>query len=202
MIRAVLFDIDGVLTDTLECNARYFSHVLQKFGGKPLSADEYRPFYHFTSKNVFKHFFPEKRENEIDEIIKYGRSVFPDFYIYARLNPNAKETLEILKSQFRIGIVTNKTRIGILEHFQISKFFDAAVTSSDVRNHKPHPEPVLLALQKLGVSPEEALYVGDALSDLEAGRGAGVKVIIYRNPEVKGDFNIKDLREISKIIEG
>lgn len=201
MIKAVLFDVDGVLTDTIKCNARYFSHVLQKFGGKPLSADEYRQFYHLTAKSVFMHFFPEKNENQINEIIKYGLSVLPKFYIYARLNPDVKETLEILKRQFRLGIVTSKIETGILEYFRINKFFDIAVTFSDVKNHKPHPEPVQLALKKLGVKPEEALYVGDALSDFQAGNQAGVKVIIYRNPEVKGDYNINDLKEIPGIAE-
>ena len=58
---------------------------------------------------------------------------------------------------------------------KLDQFFDVVVTLDDVENAKPHPEPVLKALEQLGSSPEEAIMVGDNHHDIEAGKNAGTK---------------------------
>jgi phosphoglycolate phosphatase len=201
MIKAVLFDVDGVLIDTLEGNRKTFNRVFEKFGRKPMNTGEYKNFYFVPAKNIYAHFFPEKNEKEIDEMVEYGVSIAPEFFKYDKTYPHVVETLENLKKRSKLGIVTSRVTPLILEFFRIIKYFDTIICLPDVKNHKPHPEPILLALKRLKVRPEEAVYVGDALSDFQAGKAAGVKVIIYRNPEVKGDYNITDFREIPGIIE-
>ena len=203
MIKAVLFDVDGVLIDSAEGNARYYNHVFQKFGKKPISIEEYKKnFYNLSSRKVFELFFPEKTEAEREEIAKYGSTIIRDFFRYIRLNPGAAETLESLRKGFRLGIVTSRKTVEILDHLRIRDYFEVIVGYHDSSNHKPHPDPIHAALEKMKIKPEEAVYAGDALSDVQAGKAAGVKVIIYRNPEVKGDFNIRDLKEITGIVEG
>ena len=59
MIKAVLFDVDGVLLDTLESNTRAYNHDLVRLGGKAMTVDEYRKFYHLLARKMFKKFFPE-----------------------------------------------------------------------------------------------------------------------------------------------
>ena len=199
MIRSVIFDIDGVLINTLEGNRRFFNSILRELGKKPMSREEYAKFYSWTSKRVIDHFLPEKSEDEIDKIISNALKNRPKYFKYDKLNPHVAATLKELKSQFKLGIVTNRITPVILEHFKIMKYFDEIVCLPDVKKHKPHPEPILLALKKLETNPEEALYVGDVQSDANAGNSAGVKVIIYRNPLAKGDFNITDFREIEEI---
>ncbi len=202
MIKAVLFDVDGVLLDSAEGNARYFSYVFRKFGKPAISVEEYRKnFYNLSSRKVFAHFFPEKTEAEREEIASYGSGIIQSFFKYIKLNPYATETLEVIKKKFRLGIVTSRKTMEILDYLRIREHFEAIVGYHDSANHKPHPEPILLALERLRVRPEEAVYVGDAQSDMEAGKAADVKVIIYRNPEVRGNWNITDLREIPGIVE-
>jgi len=201
MIKAILFDVDGVLIHSLSANLRFYNHVFQKFGKPPITLKDYMKFSGKPMKSVFGLFFPEKSEKEINEMVEYGVKVYPNFFRYIRLNPNVVKTLEILEKGHKLGIVTNRINTKVLEFFKIRKYFSAEVTYGDVKNQKPHPEPILLVLKRLRIKPQEALYIGDNLSDCQAGKAAGVKVIIYRNPEVNGDFNIKDLREISKIIE-
>lgn len=200
MIKAVLFDVDGVLIDTFEGNRRTFNHVLEKLGRKPISREEYRRFYYRPAKDIFTYRFPEKTPHEIEGIMAEFFHIVQRFFKYDKLNPQVQEILITLKKDFRLGIVTNRRMPDILAFFNIRNYFEAIVCLPDVKNHKPHPEPVHLALKKLKVRPEEAVYVGDAVSDLEAGKAAGVKVIIYSNPEVRGDYNVTDFREILKII--
>jgi HAD superfamily hydrolase (TIGR01509 family) len=201
MIKAILFDVDGVLIDTLESNARSYSHDFELLGGKPITPEEYKKFYHLPARVMFKRFFPEKSDQEIERIIMTKTERTVRFFKYAKLFPGVMDTLENMKKHFMLGIVTSRMNPKILDYFSIKSLFQEIVCLSDVKNHKPHPEPVHLALERLKTKPEEAVFVGDAQSDLDASRGAGVKVIIYRNSKVKGDFNITDFRDIPKIIE-
>jgi pyrophosphatase PpaX len=92
-------------------------------------------------------------------------------------------TMETCLKQFKnsgvaLGIVTSKNSIGLargLRALQLEDYFSALLSSDDTELHKPHPEPVLLALERLGADPARTLFVGDSLHDLEAGRAAGVK---------------------------
>ena len=201
MIKAVLFDVDGVLIDSLEANARAYSHDFKLLGGKAITTEKYRKFYHLPARKMFKRFFPEMSDSEIEKTIESRIEKSSRFFRYAKLNPGVKDTLRTLKNGYMLGIVTSRMNPRILDHFLIRELFDSIVCFSDVKNPKPHPEPVNLALKRLKVRPEEAVYVGDAASDLEAGKAAGVKVIIYRNSEVKGDWNIAKFRDILGIVE-
>jgi HAD superfamily hydrolase (TIGR01549 family) len=201
MIKAVLFDVDGVLIDTFEGNRRTFNHVLEKLGRMPISENEYRRFYYRPAKDIFAYRFPEKTPGEIEKIMGEFFHIVQRFFRYDKLYPDARETLKVLRKDFRLGVVTNRRTPDILDFFRIKDYFGAIICLPDVRNHKPHPEPINLALKRLKIKPEEAVYVGDAASDAEASKAAGVKVIIYRNPEVRGDYNIMDFGEIPKIVE-
>ena len=201
MIRAILFDVDGVLLDTLESNTMAYNHDFTRLGGKPITVEEYRKFYHLPARDMFKKFFPDKSDEEIEEIIISRTERTSQFFKYARLNPGVLETLKTLKRDYTLGVVTSRMNLKILDHFSIREFFHVIVSLADVKNHKPHPEPINLALERLKIRPNEAVYVGDAASDAEASKAAGAKSIIYRNPEAKGDWNIEDFGEIQGIVE-
>jgi len=203
MIKAVLFDVDGVLLDSFEGNLRFFNSVIRNFGKKPMTRRQYRKLFYVPSDKVLLQNFPEKNRKEMREIIRYGSKLAPDFYKFIKVNPGVIYTLEKLKNQgLRMGIVTSRKNIKILGYFSLNKYFRVKVGYLDVKSHKPFPEPVILALKKLGVQAEEAVYVGDMLSDFQAASKAGVKVIMYRKPNVLADYNIRDFRKILQIVEG
>jgi pyrophosphatase PpaX len=80
----------------------------------------------------------------------------------------------------RLGVVTSKRRKTVDLAFRvlpIEGFFDAIVTADEVKRHKPDPEPVLVALERLGSAPDEAAFVGDSPFDVGAGKAAGVFTI-------------------------
>ena len=76
------------------------------------------------------------------------------------------------------------------------------VAYEDTENHKPHPEPLLLAAKSLNVSPEECVYIGDVENDLIAGRAAGMKVIIYAKEAILGaDAQTASFKELPQLIQ-
>ena len=79
-----------------------------------------------------------------------------------------------------MAVVTSKrsaiARRG-LEHTGIARYFPVVIGADDTERHKPDPEPVRLALTRLGVAPERAVFVGDAPFDIAAGRAAGVVTV-------------------------
>ena len=83
----------------------------------------------------------------------------------------------IREAEYQIGLVTSKNRPGAIRGLKlagIADYFDVLVCADDVVNPKPHPEPVLKALNLLGAAPDETLFVGDSVHDMRSGRDAGV----------------------------
>ncbi len=95
--------------------------------------------------------------------------------------PGVRDSLEVLRRAGRkLGVVTSKTREGALrglEHSGLGSFFDVVVAAKDAPRPKPAADPVLAALAVLGVAPDRATTVGDALPDLAAGRAAGTRTV-------------------------
>ena len=89
------------------------------------------------------------------------------------------DTIKTLKENgYKIGIVTTKLSDVVnmgLRLTKLDEFFDVIVALDHVKNAKPDPEPVLMALEQLGSSPEEAIMVGDNSHDILAGKNAGTK---------------------------
>ena len=88
-------------------------------------------------------------------------------------------TLQLLKKAgLKMAIVSTKRNDVIMKGLNLldaDGVFDVVIGLDDVTNTKPHPEPILLALEKLGVEKEEALMIGDNYHDIEGGKNAGVR---------------------------
>ena len=120
--------------------------------------------------------------------------------------------LENLKNKgYKLAIVTSKNRstaLRGLKYLKILDYFEVLVSSDEVENHKPHPEPVLKACEILEVSPKNSIMVGDSIYDIMSGRNAGSKTcgVCYsfmkdKLLEMKADYYIEDLIEILDIVQ-
>jgi pyrophosphatase PpaX len=79
-----------------------------------------------------------------------------------------------------MGIVTSKVGFmaeRALAHTGLARYMKCIVASDSTTRHKPEPEPVLMALERLGASPDEAMFVGDSPYDMQSGRAAGVHAV-------------------------
>lgn len=107
-----------------------------------------------------------------------------------------------------MGVVTSRYKITVVESLRRAKledFFDVVIFGDDLANIKPHPEPVLKAMEKINVLATESVMIGDADTDVEAGKNAGTKTVratygfnIERLHETKPDFIIDDISDILK----
>lgn len=96
------------------------------------------------------------------------------------LVPGVDELLKQLHGRYSMSVVSARDEKGtmrFLEQYDLVKYFDAIVTGLSARHTKPYPDPILLAAQKMGVSPENCLMIGDTTVDIRAGKAAGAQTV-------------------------
>ncbi len=192
MIKAVIFDIDGVLLDSFEANLKFFQTLMMKVGYPPPTRLGFAAVFHLNMMEVIKELTKSSSADEIKKIWELGRSREVEYDLDLLLTPDgAVEVIHRLSESYLLGIVTSRIRESVYEVPQLrklEKYFKVVVSYQDTENHKPHPEPLLLAAQKLALKPEECIYIGDAESDVKAARAAGMKIIGF----TKKQLNLAD----------
>lgn len=172
----VLFDFDGTLVDTVRLIVESFHHTARVHGLEPRPDAFWIAGLGTPLRVQFRCFTEDSAE--IQRMI----GTYRDWNLRhhdasIRAYPGAVEAIRRLKlSGRRLGIVTSKNRHGLERGLAVCGFdglFDTLVTCDDLEASKPSPEPVLLALDRLGAAPGDALFVGDSPHDVAAGRTAG-----------------------------
>jgi HAD superfamily hydrolase (TIGR01509 family) len=205
MIKAVLFDVDGVLIDSFEGNLKFSQDTLTMAGYGPLTREMYSHMYHLSFADVAREVTKSNSEKEIQRLLKMAQQrVVPFPYDLYRLHTGVTSTIRKLAKKYILGLVTSKLKNGIFEYSklkELQKYFSTVAAYEDTVNHKPHPEPLLFAAHNLNVTPREVIYIGDLDSDILAARSAGMKVIIYSNtPFTSSDAYTNSFKEIPKLI--
>lgn len=206
MIKAVLFDVDGVLINSFEANLKFYHDLFIRAGYSPLSRDKFLTMFHMTMDKVIREHTKSNDEAEIKHIWLMGKNRdvrYPDELI---TSPKGYDTvIQTLSKNYVLAIVTSRVRGGVFALKQLSgleKFFQTTVYFEDTEKHKPDPEPLLLALKQLAIPPEESVYIGDTNTDIEAAKRAGMKVIVYTKNTVSGADRITDsFDQIPKLVE-
>lgn len=173
-IRTVLFDLDGTLIDTNELIMESFKHTFEKFQ-LSFTEEEISTFNGPPLEETFHKVNPGKVSEMIDT---YREHNLLHHEQYVQVFPNVMETLEQLKERhIKLGIVTSKMKDSALVGIELtglSQFFEAIITWDDVVHPKPHPEPVIKALEALNGAAKSAIMIGDNYHDIVAGKRAGV----------------------------
>ncbi len=178
MYDTVLFDLDGTLIDTNELIIQSFFHALADVRSD-LTREEIIPQ---MGKTLNEQLRILSGRTDVDNLLKaYREYNVAHHNQMVRLFPNVHECLQQLREQgVKLGVVTTKMRASTersLRFFHLLELFDCIVTVEDVEHPKPHPEPVLQALQLLGADANQSVMVGDSAFDLLAAQAAGVKAL-------------------------
>ncbi len=178
-LRTVLFDLDGTILDTVGLILASYRHVHEEhLPDHDLDSDHFRRRLGTPLLDVFRELVGDGvRVAELVEHYRaHNRSRHDEM---VRAYPGILTLLGELRVRgIRTGVVTSKIRDVTLRGLNISgvaAHIEVVVSVDDVVHPKPHPEPVVAALTRLGADPATALYVGDAPSDIAAGRAAGVR---------------------------
>jgi pyrophosphatase PpaX len=178
--RAVLFDLDGTLADTVPLILRCYRHTMKEHRGRELPDELWVRTIGRPLRSAMGDFTPDADEAErmVNTYVEFQRTVHDDMVCAF---PEARGTLAQLRERgVLVGVVTSKgaEMTGrTLSCCGIDDMLDVLITADDVTRGKPDPEPVVKAMEKLGLAqtPEDVLFVGDSPHDLVAGRAAGVK---------------------------
>jgi pyrophosphatase PpaX len=176
--RTVLFDLDGTLIDSGGMILASFRYATRTVLRREIPDEVLVAAVGGSSiQEQMRAFDPER----VDELVRVYREHNAPLHDELEAFPGVAHLLERLRGEGRrLGIVTAKRRKTVelsFDRLGIAPFFDAVVTTDDTDRHKPHPEPVLHALDLLGSTPDEAAFVGDSPFDVEAGKAAGVFTI-------------------------
>jgi len=180
-LKAVLFDLDGTLIDSRKDIAAAANITRRHYGLPPLPDDVIGTFVGLGIMVLL-----EKALESKDTVrLKEAHAVFKNFYREhcvddTRPFPGTFELLETLQNRgVKLGVVSNKPQEFtdfILKKLDLWDFFPVALGPEATVNKKPHPEPLLTALKRLGVQPQEAVMIGDSTVDIEAARAARMLV--------------------------
>jgi phosphoglycolate phosphatase len=177
-MKALLFDLDGTLIDSYPAITASVNHVRSLHGLPPLSVAEVVPHVGHGPPGLLAHTVGQgdPQANSAAYRAHHPTVMVP----LTRLLPGAAETLTGLKQKgYRIGICSNKpvafTR-ELVTALGVADALDVVLGPEDAGRHKPAPDILLLAMRRLGVQPDETLYVGDMAVDVQTGRAAGVRV--------------------------
>lgn len=176
--RAVVFDLDGTVVDSVELIIVSFQHAIREVLGREVSREEAVAWVGRPLREQMEMFSPE----HADELVRVYREFnHREHDRMLKLYDGITHLLEALKEiGVKVGLVTSKSRYTTEMAFAltgIEKYFDASVCADESTGNKPAPDPILTCLGELGVPPREAVYVGDSPADIQAARAAGVRSV-------------------------
>lgn len=174
---ALLFDLDGTLIDSIELLLVCMEHAFDGAARKPD-----RAAWTAGIGTPLRVQLAEWCDSDLDADAVVARyRAYQDIHLERMTTayPGVPELLAWARAEGHLtGIVTSKGRVMTarsLEHVGLAGAFDTIVTYEETERHKPGPEPVLLALQRLAVPASRAIFVGDSPHDMFSGRAAGVR---------------------------
>ncbi|WP_034756737.1 HAD family hydrolase [Rossellomorea vietnamensis] len=178
-MKAIIFDFDGTLADTLPVCFYAFQSVFKEFDDIEVTEDEIKSMFGPSETGIIKE---NLKNSSWDQAIDMYYHKYSEKHVeLVTANEEVKNLLHLLKKQeFKLAIVTGKARRSLdisLDHLDMNDLFDVIITGDDVSKPKPHPEGLNQALTFLNITNDEAMFIGDSDADIEAGKKANVHTI-------------------------
>ncbi len=214
--RVVLFDLDGTLVDTAPDLGLAANLVREDCGMEPLPLDDYRAFASCGARGMLKialDITPEEPgydERKERFLVHYRQNLSTG----SRMFDGIDDMLRGLEqANIRWGVITNKVSSlshPLMDDLALTARSACLVSGDSTPNPKPAPDPLLLACQQIGVRPQDCIYVGDDLRDIEAGRAANMTTVaaawgyLGQHPDPyawQADVVVDTPAELSSLIE-
>jgi 2-phosphoglycolate phosphatase len=197
-VAAVLFDLDGTLVDTAPDLVAVLNRLLGERGEPPMPYAVARNEVSNGVPGLFRLAFRDSLSEDEHEALRlrfleiYTRQVCVHSRLFMDIEAILSNSDEI---KVPWGIVTNKAHamtMPLLEQLGIASQPGSIVSGDRLPQRKPHPAPLRLAAEELGVAPEHCVYVGDARRDIEAGRAAGMRTIAVSYGYIRPAENMRE----------
>ena len=209
--RAVLFDLDGTLINTVELIMESYRYTMQEHGLAPLADEVWLKNLGIPLRAQFRHYTEDPDEIQAmistytDHNLRHHDDLTTEY-------PGVCATVRALHAAgYRLAVVTSKMHGALERGLTLGGFdglFEVLIGADDVEHPKPHPEPVLRALEQLDVHPQATIFVGDSPYDMESGRAARVRTAAalwgpfgrQMLEPYEPDYWLEDSRDIERLL--
>ncbi|MFD1738646.1 HAD family hydrolase [Bacillus salitolerans] len=204
-MKAIIFDFDGTLADTLPVCFYAFQVVFKEFDNIDVTADEIKAMFGPSETGIIKENLTDPNHDNAIEL--YYEKYSEKHKELVHENEEINDLLLLLKREgYKLGIVTGKASRSLLislECLHMNDLFDVIITGDDVIIPKPHPEGVKKALAQLNIKNTDAIFLGDSDADIQAGRQANVHTIgVQWLPNYQTlEFSVQPDQKISSVKE-
>ena len=215
-IKAVLFDMDGLMVDTESLSTEAFINSA-KAQGYNMTKEETLKVLGFTKANIYQFWIDYFQGTNVD-----GKKLVDDHYEYIEnvlytvgpeKMPYVEELLKYLReNNYKIAVASSSDTADIknnLEKTKLEKYIDEIASGAEVENGKPAPDVFLLATKRLGVDPKDCLILEDSKAGIKAGKASGAMVFMVpdmftvdKECEDTADRILTNLGEVIGILEG
>ena len=215
-IKAVLFDMDGLMVDTESLSTEAFINSA-KVQGYNMTKEETLKVLGFTKANIYQFWIDYFQGTNVD-----GKKLVDDHYEYIEnvlytvgpeKMPYVEELLKYLReNNYKIAVASSSDTADIknnLEKTKFEKYIDEIASGAEVENGKPAPDVFLLAAKRLGVDAKDCLILEDSKAGIKAGKASGAMVFMVpdmytvdKECEDTADRILTNLGEVIEILEG
>ena len=215
-IKAVLFDMDGLMVDTESLSTEAFINSA-KAQGYNMTKEETLKVLGFTKANIYQFWIDYFQGTNVD-----GKKLVDDHYEYIEnvlytvgpeKMPYVEELLKYLKeNNYKIAVASSSDTADIknnLEKTKLEKYIDEIASGAEVENGKPAPDVFLLAAERLDVDPKDCLILEDSKAGIKAGKASCAMVFMVpdmftvdKECEDTADRILTNLGEVIEILEG
>ena len=210
MLKAVIFDFDGVITDSEILHLRAFNEILSQYGIKITTKDYYKIYLGLTDVECYKLLIRDGRlkigEEDIESLIDEKQEIFEKLAIdEGQTIEGVRDFLTMLEQNnvpmaICSGALLSEIEL-ILEEASLRSLFEVIVSADQVTKGKPNPEGFILTLRRLNqslqtpITPEQCIVIEDSHWGLEAAKAAGMHTIGVTN-----SYEAEQLRMAEKIV--
>lgn len=187
MLKAVIFDLDGVVADSHPIHEMAWKALLVEAGLKPEAINVDFLYAGHPRREILKHYLGSLSDSEIQH---WGRRKDELYELSAKKLQSKPGIPRVLVQLEEAGVsralATSAGRARAVEtlgHLGLTRYFSVVVTGEDVRNAKPAPDIFLLTAKKLGVEPKSCVVVEDSVAGIQASVEAGMKCAGFASPE-------------------
>lgn len=182
MKKAVIFDLDGTLTNTLKSLWKSTNMALATAGLPPHEIDSYKYFAGNGAKELIRKSLIADGDAELvhfDSVMEAYNRIFEEYCMYeVKPYDGIPELLKALKEKgLHLAVNSNKPQprtVDVVEEIFGKDTFDLLVGQCEERRRKPAPDGVNYILEQLHLNKEDVLYIGDTCTDMQTGKSAGV----------------------------